>query len=299
VSDPSQTEVIGISGTASALYAVTDLRRLLLATDGVTFTTAIASLPNAPSSLLVTDGGVFVLSNNTLDRCVPPCNVPGDFVSFSIPSSPAGHRFIGLCGTSANDLLLVGNELGSAPGGLWTRFTGGALPAPQTIGIDLATGCSAESSQTRWVTGTTRVAATSGSGFTSQGVNLAAFSIDPATQRWLASTTVAGTTFVVGTDERIMQRTGTTWTLPVNVGSGHWLKGVAGTGPTRVVAVGDRGCSSCADPILVWDFDGVTWRRGPTLRGLTAVRAVVAVADTIYVAGRGVNRPGIVRLVPR
>jgi hypothetical protein len=302
VNDASQADIVAISGSATALYAITNVGRLLLSTDGVTFTTAVASLRTIPSSLLVTaDGVVFTVSNTTLERCVPPCASMASFATFPIPVT-SGERFLGLCGTSSTDLLLVGNGPPPSSPALWTRFTGTAPLAPQSIGLELVNGCSAESSQRLWVTGTGRVAGVAlspGLSFTPQGFMLSSAGIDPATQRWFGSTTIAGTTFVVGSGERIMQRTGTTWTLPVNVGSAHWLRGVAGTSATRVVAAGDRGCVSCAS--LLWDFDGTTWRSLPEgVVGLEAVRTVVAVGEFIYVGGRqSGSRPGIVRLAPR
>lgn len=77
--------------------------------------------------------------------------------SWTSSTSPQ-RGFLGLCGTSSTDVLLVGNGASPASPALWTRFTGGMLTAPQAIGIDLANGCSAESSQRLWVTGTARVA---------------------------------------------------------------------------------------------------------------------------------------------
>jgi hypothetical protein len=302
VMDSTQADIVAISGSATALYAITNAGRLLLSTDGVTFTTAVPSLRTIPSALLVTaDGVVFTVSNTTLERCVPPCASMASFATFPIPVT-SGERFLGVCGTSSTDLLLIGNGPPPSSPAVWTRFTGTAPLAPQSIGLELVNGCSAESSQRLWVTGTGRVAAVAlspGISFTPQGFELSSAGIDPATQRWFGSTTIAGTTFVAGSGERIMQRTGTTWTLPVNVGSAHWLRGVAGTSATRVVAAGDRACVGCAS--LLWDFDGSTWRSLPEgVVGLEAVRTVVSVGEFIYVGGRQAgSRPGIVRLAPR
>ena len=290
--------VLGLSGRAGEVYAVTDWE-LLRSTGGAFNPVPLTSLSGGTPALravyVTADGAVFVLAQREAFWCKANCT--GGGAAFSSAQLSAANDGVALCGSSANRVFAVFEDrnqfnramLWAYDGSIWRNVS-------VNLGLDEPGSCAITTS------GLVVIAAEGGVILYDPALASSTVvhpdvppltSSQAAVQRWYATATTGEELWVLGQSRRSLHRNGAgAWGYydPNEVAQIHYA--VALISDTEIYGAG----GSTSETALR-RFDGTRWSLGPSLNSVNSVRsAFVAGPNLIYFGGFNNLAPAIDRL---
>ncbi len=281
----SSSYVIGISGSATDLWAVQDTGYLFHSTGGAF--TLQTPIQYGAKALYASGGTVVIIQTRAIRTCTANCTSETAFATLDLLGGPWNLFGEAVCGRGPNDITAIVSGTDSMAqvfhwdGVAWTRTnTNQGVLYPNSCWFDSAGGLN--------VVGQDVVVRTDQGATTTETLSTSSTSYNGGID-------VGGTSWVVGPNHYVARRTGSTWT-PFTVSTTSTLHTVGGLSANEVYALGYFATSV---------GNGFKWN-GTTLAPLgnilpntgtqSMIRSMVVTGpNELYLGGSNTSGPIIIR----
>ncbi len=284
--------VLGLSGRAGEIYAVTDYELFRSSGGGfghVPLTSLGAGYPSMNSVSVAPDGAVFVLAQKELFTCRTGCAAGGAAFTSFLPSSTDDG--VALCGQSSSLVYAVFVNRSTSGNSSLRKYdgTGWAVVATD-LNLDEPRRCAVTASGAVAITGRGGVVVfDQGTGVLNHPDDGVLPSGDSTTMNWYGIAAVGEELWAGGVFLRSSHRSaGGSWAFINDTASAIFF-GISAASTTEVYAVGGQGK-------VLKHFEGSAWSVVQASGNVQLGRSVFVVSPTlIYVGGSNGNTPAIDR----
>ena len=284
----SASYIVGISGTATDLWAVQDTGYIFHSTGGAF--SLVTPIQYGAKDLYAAGGTVVIIQTRSLRTCTSNCTTETAFADFDLLAGPYNLFGEAVCGNGPNDITAIVSDTSNQAqvfhwdGNMWTRTN-------SNLGVRYPRDCWFDSTGALNVVGEDFVVHSESGASSNQPLTAS-----PSLSIYYGGEGVGGTSWVVGPSSFISRRTGSTWTqLPQS--NATTLFTVGGLSENEVYALGFW--HSTAGNGFKWNgtsFTPMGANALPNTGSGSSIRTMLVTApNELYIAGSNNTGPIILR----